>query len=340
MHRIILIAIMLIVLVITSVEAKSKKDILQNNILEKKKINNLLSTDFGNYNHIQKQDVLRRGSIYLIGANTYEFDDAGEKVLYEKTEYKYLDRKNIVSTNYIYNQELGDLTLEEEIIDEYNNNDQIISNITKYVDGDGNLVNSEKFEFDYDASKNLSKLEYHEWDEDKQDWIIWSIEDYVYQNNRLIEKKIQYIFDGDLLNSSYEVTEYTYDGSGNLIEEVEFLSEEDGTFIEYSAKTVYQYNQKNKLVTSEFYEYELDEEEETGDWFQYGMSTYSYDNNDNLIEHLLEFDFGFLSYKTKYEYKYNNTYSYSELFLPFFQDELKMVFNHMLVDINQHEFER
>lgn len=333
--------ILILALGLSGADAKSKKEAIMKEIIGKQNINGVLNgSTFGVNNHIHKHDVLRRGSIYLIGANTYEFDDAGAKVLNEKDEFQYIDRRNIVFTNYIYDEVLGDLILDDEVNDKYNDYDQILLSITKSNDENGNLVNSRRIEYTYDDSRNLSKVEYNEWDEEKQDWAIWSIDNYEYQNNRLIKKNSQYIYGGDLFDASYEVTEYSYDASGNVIEEILYSSEEDGTLIEYSSKIAYEYNQKNKLIKLEVYSYEIvDEEEETGEWFKFGESLYQYDNYDNLVENITEFGFGFFSFKTKSVYNYNNSYSYSDLFLPFYQDEVGRIFNHMLVDINQYEFD-
>jgi len=168
--------------------------------------------------------------------------------------------------------------------------------VTEYEkDADGNWVEYSKSDYSY-SGENATITDYYYTNE----WVIDEKYEYLIQNDLLMQELYYFYDDGDWINSSKWV--YQYSG-GNLTGYQSFYDyNEDGTLEEdYKGEYVYQ---NNKLT--EYKDYEIDN---SGNWQQYDREiiTYNGDKLSTWTDYDLDESSNWIEMdKAEYQYSGNN----------------------------------
>jgi hypothetical protein len=201
-------------------------------------------------------------------------------------------------------------------------------NLTQYIEYSWNgseFVNDLKTEYTYDTNGTLTQEIYYSWNVSQ--WSSDSKTEYItYDTNGNLTQYIEYYWDISQWVINLK-TEYTYDTNGNITQYIEYYWDISQWVI--NLKTDYTYDTNGNLT--QYIEYYWDGVQ----WYSYSKTDYTYDTNGNLTQYIDVYWNGVQwgnDWKT--EFTYNNSYSFSDLILPFFYSntEVKMFFNHMLTN--------
>jgi len=263
----------------------------------------------------------------------YDADTISNRwVVDEKEEYTYdVSGNNTVYIFAEWDTVTGDWVSyykNEYIFDDGGKNTQNI-----YYDRDqstGQWEAGQKTDLVYNAGGNLI-LELTSYKEnDTSEWMLYMKDSIFYdaQGNRTgnINSFLDFLSQSWLANS---LNESTYDAAGNLIRTVDSYWIEDTTGGQWSPvyKTEYAYNAGGKIIRYTDYDwYDADSL-----WIANYKEEFDYDANGNMFQFLdyVWYDEWFTDYKGTFTY--NNSYSGSDIFLPYFYAEFGgIIFNHML----------
>jgi len=208
----------------------------------------------------------------------------------------------------------------------YDSNGNLTQEIDYYLDA-SQWVNGWKYEYTYDTNGKLTQEIDYSWDGSQ--WVNeWKAE-YTYNTNGNLTQEIEYYWDASqwVIYLKYE---YTYDTNGKLTQEIDYYW--DGSqWVINGGKYEYTYDTNGNLTQ------EIDYSWDVSQWVNYGKYEYTYDTNGNLTQ---EIDYSWdgsqwVNYGWKYEYTYNNSYSFSDLILPYWYSDIvvEKYFNHMLTNM-------
>ena len=200
-------------------------------------------------------------------------------------------------------------------------------NLTQFIFYDWNgseFVNEWKTDYTYDTNENLTQVIDYNWDISQ-----WGIDykiEYTYDTNGNLTQEIEYSWNGVQWGNQWK-TDYTYDTNENLTQVIEYHWY--GSEFENEYKTDYTYDTNGNL-TQEI-EYSWNGVQWDNEW----KTDYTYDTNGNITQYIDVYWNGVQwGNEWKTEFTYNNSYSFSDLILPFFYSntEVKIFFNHMLTN--------
>lgn len=215
---------------------------------------------------------------------------------------------------------------------EYNSNDELVRDISRFIDSDGKVQHGVKWEYEYSNNKMSVGYQFM-WDVDNEIWESYEKQLYTY-TGELITKIEDYDDMGDGTWALMIETSITYDAQDREVESLERTwSNIDNEFTNSNITTT-EYYKEQKM--SRWLSKTWDELNEQWSEENYTLTEYQYDGNDNCIEEKTTVSFGFsgFSYLSKskltHAYDGNNfmieTIDYtwdegSEQFLPIFKQE-------------------
>lgn len=175
-----------------------------------------------------------------------------------------------------------------------------------------------QFDMTYDGSGRLVIELGSFWDEDSAKLVLSFKDEYLYEEGKLITQNEYGYEEGEEV--LFFTTAYTYDSNGNLTEELsQVLDPESGMSFDFS-KNVYTYNEANKLIMKEAWEFDLTQFMMVRTW-QY---EYTWDSDGNLIEQVdRSWDGGVVKdteewlNALKSEWTFNKNYTIFDLFVPY-----------------------
>jgi len=275
---------------------------------------------------------------------------------YSKNEYTYdSDQRLILDLEYLENPANNgwhNYIRREYTYDQYGNQISLVKHLwdTDLEQWTGQYGFSHTFT--YDENGNRTQFFYDQWDNDTQEWVEYLWYEYEYDDNdRLVSTVMQRwagsgSFYGWFNDRKYE---NTYDNDGNIIQEISYKAYPAG-WRNYT-KIDHTYSPDNTRL-SEKYEWEIvteqwiasDYHDETYDdndnliekisyekgstnqWILYASYEYIYDENNNRIVNTInsQWDTNTEQWGSigKYEYNYDNAYTYDDLILPDVNPEL------------------
>ena len=213
----------------------------------------------------------------------------------------------------------------------------------------------ERYQYSYDGNGTLTQSIYYGQSEDIKT-------EYNYDINGNLIQETDFFWTGNIWRNNWK-TEYVYDNVGNLIEsfiygwdlsqwfldlKTEYSYGINGNLIQYiiywwdgnqwieSSKKEYTYDANYKLTQINEYGYNMVENQ----WYAYSRTDYMYDYNDDLAQYIYYGWNGSQWYNNwKVEFIHNNSYSNSDLILPYFYNnissfysgvEVNSLYNHMI----------
>jgi len=229
-----------------------------------------------------------------------------------------------------------------------------------------------KSSFTYDVNGNMIQLVDYYWSDYLNNWTFDTKTDMTYDAAGNLVQDIEYFWDEDItqwINSTKG--EYTYNTGNNIILEIFCDWDENSSAWVNFCKTEYSYDTGDKLILI------LDYQWNTTGWIASNKMDYTWDLNGHVVqevfsswdessslwvyafksEHIYDSDGNLtqeLSYlweqsvsqwvaESKDEYEYNNSFSFSNLLLPFLflydGEDVLAYFNHMLTHINNYVWE-
>ena len=191
------------------------------------------------------------------------------------------------------------------------------------------IIGSKK-EYTYDAKgNNIQNLNY-DWDETTSQWIARSKDEYSYDANGNMIQYIEYEWDktANQWVPSYKY-EYTYDVNSNMMQSLTYLWDETTSQWEAWIKCEYSYDTNGNVIQN----LEYDWDEATMQWYVSEKAEYIYDATDNMIQYFYYWwVYSHWVALVKYDYTYNNSYSLSDLILPYYYNEEGiLLLHHMLI---------
>jgi len=215
-----------------------------------------------------------------------------------------------------------------------------------------NSNNNFKISYTYDV--NNIHIKSNEYEYSNGNWVMLSEKLFSYDaNNRINEITEMNVNNGSLVNSikkefSYNTntqTEVDYNWNGTnwvQTEEYQMTFNSDDLIIERilteNTKITFQYNANNELMNREYYYWNTT----SGQWNNYSERKYvfSYDSNDNRINTIKSNYYnGTWTDDTKIEYNYDNSFTESNLILPYYErlDNFDLSFNHKVNSLMFYE---
>ncbi len=217
----------------------------------------------------------------------------------------------------------------------------------------------------YDENGNRISDTDYSWDETSGEWI--QAYRYLYTYNTEGNLTIGYSYFWDETTTSWEMSgriERSYDMYGNLTEEINSWWDMSTSQWMNSSKTENSYNVNNLIIESIFYMWDF----MGNDWmnmskteytynsydfltllmdFQWNSTSnqwvydykdeFTYDSNMNMIQDMeYEWNGSVWVVSGKYEYNYNNDFTFNELILPWFFEQGISGLQHMLLDITEY----
>jgi len=220
----------------------------------------------------------------------------------------------------------------------YDGNGNLIQNVTSRWDTLGSqwLVVMQ-IDMTYDSGNLVEELWYN-WDEDSAKLVLWSKDEFIYDDGKLMTWNAYYLFDEDWELSS--VTTYTYDGQGNMT--LELTQTEDMFTQEWTdySKFIWTYDANNRTISEEYWDSEINmmtfEFEMVRKWLWH----FTWDADGNMIEEVDQVwneDAGEWQNDEKYVWTFNKSYTFMDLNVPYFwypgnpEAEGSLLFYHMPV---------
>ena len=115
-------------------------------------------------------------------------------------------------------------------------------------------MNSDKYDYTYDANNNLTQMFNQQWDEDNNSWINSYKEDYTYDvNNNKTQELSQSWFVNSNSWKNYEKYDYTYDAANNQIQYLYQIWDGVGNSWKNYQKYDYAYDANGCLLSQDFY---------------------------------------------------------------------------------------
>ena len=208
----------------------------------------------------------------------------------------------------------------EYTYDTYSN---LTHEIVYYWDG-SSWINDGKTEYIYNTNSNL--IYYIDYFLDGSQWVAYGKTEFTYDTNGNLTQYIDYFLDGSQWVTSGK-SEFTYDTNGNLTQYIDYYW--DGSQWGNQWKAEYAYNTNGNQT--QYIDYYWDGSQ----WVNEGKRKYTFGTNGNLTQYIdYYWDGSQWGNEWKADFTYNNSYSFSDLILPFFYSntEVKMFFNHMLTN--------
>jgi len=263
---------------------------------------------------------------------------------YYKEEYTYDSNGNM--TQYLFNN-WDDNNNQWEFNEKYECTYDTIGNMTqfRYYWGITNQwIGTSKKEYSYDVNGNIMQYLDYYWDESNSQWVFSSKDEYTYNANANIIQSIEYNWD-EAINQwvTYTKDEYVYDANGKLTQSFKkYWDEINNEWFTFN-KDDYTYDDNENMTQKLAYYWDVT----ANQWVESYKDEYIFDAYENVIQYLYSnwdktasqwvADF-------KNESTYNNSYSFSDLILPYFYSDLtlpltftrgdaNMFFNHMLTGL-------
>ncbi|MGC9342455.1 MAG: T9SS type A sorting domain-containing protein [Bacteroidales bacterium] len=121
-------------------------------------------------------------------------------------------------------------------------------------------------------------------------------------------------------NPHYKI-ENSYNENGVLIQSTKYRTDGGQIWIPIR-KMEYSLDNEENIIQSLYYNWD----EEDNKWYQGWMEEYTCNENGNITQNIqCEWSGGQKAYFGKYEYTYDNSYIFSELLIPFFDDEMSII---------------
>lgn len=245
-----------------------------------------------------------------------------------KTEYTYDTKGNLTQDiDYTWNVNSNQWVNDWKIEFIYDANGYLTQDI-EYGFSEGQWVMLYNTEYTYDTNGNLIQDILYEMMDTQWEFVKG---EYSYDTNGNLILFNGYGWDGNEWYIIYKV-EYNYDIKGNLTQYIDYWWDYDTGILTYDSKTEYTYDTNGKLRYCIDYFYSCPLANWMNDW----KTMYYYDTNGNLTQyidyHWQGLDQWVNDWKAGFSYK--NTYSFSDLILPFYYNniETKIFFNHMMTN--------
>lgn len=249
----------------------------------------------------------------------------------------------------------------------FDNSGRILEDYSKYYDdGPGKWILDYKSEYSYNVLYELATEMSYNWDDNGSVWEKSYKYDYTYSSGNLSEE-IGYSWNSS--TSQWEnswKTVYNYNLNGDLILITSYNGNGQGQWVN-SWKDEYSYS-NNQISSMTSYGWDSN----SGLWENYYKTEYSYDangndtldielswnsgtsqwensskteysfaaNNDLIMDKFFDWNSSTSTWEVSYkdEYNYNQSFSFSELLMPFYYYEDIAFFNHMLTDVVFSEY--
>lgn len=214
-----------------SAAAIEKLDSTVNRILNES--NSTFENDFKEafYYDAQMRSVLWKDYEWNLDDNKWE--------LGAETELEYNNQGQISSMTFSYNDEITGILTPETKMEAIYNGDGTLKELNFLSYEENNWISSGKQEYVYNASGNLIQVDMLSVDEDGEETMKYII---TYNASGRVESQSMYFFDEDDEEMLFYQSFFTYDGSGKLIETVDWGLSFTSFTIEKEFQTVYQYN--------------------------------------------------------------------------------------------------
>lgn len=292
-------------------------------------------------------------------------------IAYAKDEFTYdTSTNNTQSIYYSWDETIGrwDATSKDEYT--YDADRHMIQYISCHWDETiSEWMTNFKYEYAYNANGNKTQIYEYQWNETTSQWVAAYKNKYTYDTNGNLAQEHGYFWDET--NSQWVVSykhEYSYDANGNMTQEFEYYWDETSSQWVASYKYEFAYDANSNMI--QFTGYYWDEN--ANQWVADYKSEYTYDANGNMMQYIeyiwnenaslwnnnykVEYFCDSLGNRTqtfnyiwdettsqwaaayKYETTYNNSYSISDLILPYpFHDNINC--NHMLTGNESYKWD-
>jgi len=252
-----------------------------------------------------KEGFIYDGNARLIQDHDYEWDETNNAwEINEKNEYTYDANGNISEIlTYDWDENNNQLVQDHKEEFTYDGSGKLIEDFDyRWDDLFAQWIFTHKNEYNYDALGNLSQRFYYGWDEISSQWEPNWKNEYIYGANDNLWQKLHY--DWEAFSSQWVLNgknEYSYDEDGYLTQVMGYDWDEPNNQWVFSDKDENTYDAEGNLVQS---------------------IIYGWDESNSQWEPFL-----------KEEYTYDDSYTFSNLIIPYyFEDELGFS-NHKLESI-------
>ena len=197
------------------------------------------------------------------------------------------------------------------------------------------FVNLLKWDYSYDGNGNMTTGYSYLWDNTSNSWMEMGKDEYTYNSNNKVTLEISYYW--NMMTSQWmnnNKTENTYNGSGNITLSTYYTWDFIGNQWVNSSKTEYTYDGNAFLTEEVSYQWNTT----SNQWVNDLKDDYTYDSNMNMIlDTESKWDGMQWGIDLKDEYTYDNSYTYSQLILPWFFGQTGNDFQHMLTGITEYD---
>ena len=183
-----------------------------------------------------------------------------------------------------------------------------------------------KSEFTYDTMDNLIQEIYYEWSSNQ--WVNEEKSEYIYDTNQNKVLEIEYTWSANQWINDFKI-EYTYDTNDNLTQVIEYRwnSSQWNPLNKYE----YAYDAQLNLTQNIYYYWNVS----LNQWIYKLKNEFTYDIYENIIQSI-RYRWNVIQWLNEYktDYTYNNSYSFSDLILPYFyaHPDVNIFFNHMMTN--------
>jgi hypothetical protein len=177
--------------------------------------------------------------------------------------------------------------------------------------------------FTYDANGNMIQSDGYGWEESTSEWFVADESEFTYDVHGNMTQSVESYWDGF---SSKWVNqykhEYTYNANGGRTQSTGYRWDESTSDWVPIDKLEYTYDASDHITQSLYYCWD----EGTSKFVNCWKEEYTCDEKGNIIEnHQYEWDEGTDYLFGKYEYTYDTSYARSDLFLPYFNDDISII---------------